>query len=78
MKLGLFLSLMLIARQAPTSFVIDGVVLDSADNRPLAGVQLSLPMRGSPPVLVITDPEGRFGFPQIPSGSYRLSTLNEG
>jgi hypothetical protein len=78
MKLGLFLSLMLIARQAPTSFVIDGVVLDSADNRPLAGVQLSLPMRGSPPVLVITDPEGRFGFPQIPSGSYRLSTVKEG
>ena len=78
MKLLLLVSILVIAMQASATSAINGVVLDSEDSYPIACVQLTLPMRASPPATVVSDAEGRFTFAQVAAGSYRLSTSKEG
>ena len=69
---------------SPTGLVL-GRVVDAESNSPIAGVLVTLGQTPSPfadrrdtPKQVITDPQGRFVFRELPKGNYRLTASISG
>ena len=64
----------------PTAMIV-GRVLDAASGVPVPGVTVSLfggHIRGAEPPKLMTDPQGRFIYRNLPPGSYELMTTKPG
>ncbi len=66
---------------ARATAMIVGRVIDAASGAPVPGVTVSLfggHLRGAEPPKVMTDPQGRFIYRNLPPGSYELMTTKPG
>lgn len=60
------------------SGVIFGQVTEADSNRPVAGAIVTLSIPGVQPIRVMADPQGRFGFRDLPRGNFSISTTRPG
>lgn len=60
------------------SGVIFGQVTEADSNRPVPGAIVSINLAGSQPLRVMADGQGRFGFRDIPAGSFSITSVRPG
>ena len=58
--------------------VIFGQVTEADSTRPVAGALVTLSLPGSQPLRVMADGQGRFGFRDLPAGSFVVNTSRPG
>jgi len=72
-----FIAVFLIAQNTVSA---EGIVLDAVTGEPVEDVDVSAAVSefDSAPITVMSDAKGRFVFPNLPTGKYRLTTLRAG
>ncbi len=60
------------------SGVIFGLVTEADSNRPVPGAIVSINLPGAQPLRVMADPQGRFGFRQMPAGAFSITATRPG
>jgi hypothetical protein len=75
--LGIALAVVLagtVVAQEPATASLEGIVVHSETNAPLSGARVELRTDTGMPVGVNTDDDGKFSFPNIKAGRYRVLT----
>jgi hypothetical protein len=58
--------------------VIFGQVTEAESNRPVPGAVVTINLPGAQPLRVMADPQGRFGFRQLPAGVFSIVATRPG
>lgn len=58
--------------------VIYGIVTEADSSRPVAGAIVTVNLPGAQPLRVMADPQGRFGFRQMPAGAFSITATRPG